>query len=423
MGEGNGNLLVIGVGRGKAVGIAAVQLISLRSCQFLYIELIAQRKVCCKLAFSVCPGGHLPDQRILLHDDRSGIVFDFGIGIQAVNRSANRRLCQLVLLQCINFYLLTVIVEGCRPDNRICAVTAFRQGHRLALALVHVIGRRTGLRNHIGSEGQVVQDCLSVLIGCECRNRSPLLIDNRSVSCRDIRTGRYAVLRSGKLCRLILEGRTIVIRHCPGQDRSFFVHLQGPEYLIVRNGLGSSRPRRYRHAFRCDLCAVTLRRRQLLQIYSSGHIQFHSGRPVRIRRRHLGDQLCAGSIGVDSENRTGEFPLTGRIRFHNSQFGFLHPGHINLDIFLFLIDCLPKHQGQVLRIRSGCDLIRGVILRHASLHLCMPGKGYILRLCQRSREIELRPTVDLYLRTGFTGLARCFVVQLHASRQLKSNGL
>ena len=53
----------------------------------------------------------------------------------------------------------------------------------------------------------------------------------------------------------------------------------------------------------------------------------------------------------------------------------------------------------------------------------MPGKGYILRLCQRSREIELRPTVDLYLRTGFTGLARCFVVQLHASRQLKSNGL
>ena len=125
MGEGNGNLLVIGVGRGKAVGIAAVQLISLRSCQFLYIELIAQRKVCCKLAFSVCPGGHLPDQRILLHNDRSGIIFDLGIRVKTVNRAADRRLRQLVLLQRIDFHFLAVVIESRSADNSLCAVAAF----------------------------------------------------------------------------------------------------------------------------------------------------------------------------------------------------------------------------------------------------------------------------------------------------------
>ena len=109
MGEGDGNLLIIGVSCGETIGVAAVQLISLRGGQFLHVKLIVQRKVCCKPAFSVCPGGHLPDQRIRLHDDRSGIVFDLGIGIQAVNRAADRCLRQLVLLQCIDFHFLTVI--------------------------------------------------------------------------------------------------------------------------------------------------------------------------------------------------------------------------------------------------------------------------------------------------------------------------
>ena len=53
----------------------------------------------------------------------------------------------------------------------------------------------------------------------------------------------------------------------------------------------------------------------------------------------------------------------------------------------------------------------------------MPGEGYIRRLGQGSREVELRSAVDLYLGSGFAGLSGCFVVQLHALRQFKGNGL
>ena len=249
MGEGDRSLLVIGIGCGKAIGIAAIQLITGRSRQLFHIELIAQWKICCKFPFSVCSGCHFPDQRIFLYDDRAGIVLDLRVGIQAVNRTADRGLRQLILLQSIDFHLLAVIGECCRAYNGLRAVAAFGQGHRLALALIHVVGRRTCLRDHIGSERQVVQDSLSVLIGCESCNRSPLLIDNRSVSRRNIRTGRYRVLRTGKLCRLVLEGRTVVVGGRAGQHLTFLIHLQSSEDLVVRNSLRGGCSRRYRHSF------------------------------------------------------------------------------------------------------------------------------------------------------------------------------
>ena len=53
----------------------------------------------------------------------------------------------------------------------------------------------------------------------------------------------------------------------------------------------------------------------------------------------------------------------------------------------------------------------------------MPGEGYIRRLRQRRREIELRSSADLYFRTGLAGFPGCFIVQLHAVRKLEGDGL
>ena len=125
MGEGDRRLLVVGIGGGKMVRVAAVQLISGRRSKLLHVELKADRKIRSKLPFPVIPGSHLADQGILLHDDGSADIGDIRIRVKAVDRTANRRLRQFVLLQCSHLHLLAFIGKCRRSDDGIRAVAAF----------------------------------------------------------------------------------------------------------------------------------------------------------------------------------------------------------------------------------------------------------------------------------------------------------
>ena len=362
MGESYGCLFIVGVGSRKVVDITAVQLIAGRSREFFDIELIPDRKVGRELSLSVRTGRYFPDQGIFLDNDRSCGVFNVRVGIESVDGALDDGLSELVLFYSRDLHLLTVVAE-CRCTGHISTGAACREGNSLAFPFIYIICGGAGLCDHICSHVQVGEGSFTIAPGLDRADRSSLLVDDGPVRGSDVRTCCHTVGCSGEFVCFVFEYGSAAVRCGSGQDLALLGDLDGSHDLIILEALCHGRTGR---KIDCsDFCGKfkTFGWSQLFQIHGSGSIELHSGSTVCICGGHLYQQACACLVGIDSIDRSGKLFRTSGIGLGNGELRALDPGHGQLHIFGFGIDCFSENKCEILfLVRTSRDHVGGVVL-------------------------------------------------------------
>ena len=168
---------------------------------------------------------------------------------------------------------------------------------------------------------------------------------------------------------------------------------------------------------------ISCRNRDLFQINNFlclFHCKLRS--TILICCRHLCNQLCTCSIGIDTVHCTGQCISCILIFLYNGYLAFFRPGYSKIHIFL-ISDTFTENKSQILCSGSCYNLVSRVFFINASLHPRRKCSTDALCLIKWCCQIKLCTSTDFYTCSCSTGFSGCHIYKLYTTWQLESDCL
>ncbi len=362
---------IIRIGKRERINIIRISHIIRRSLNLLYLIAVTNRQIRRKSCRAVAAGRNTFDQSPFFHDHTARRVFNIARCIQTDHCIGKRSLGISIHFVYRNRSLLAVIGKRDRSKYRFNRLSSKGKRHRLALTRIIIICRCLCFFNHIGSKDKPRKSCHPV-----CSGRQPLFykvtaaVHLCAVGIVNIRPSIDVVNSTRQTAVFIGECYPCGSDRRTGQHLALFVNSQFSKLFFIRYCHGSRGIVHQFHVISRRIDTVTGRSCNLLQIHRILCLnEFHFGFTVLIRSRHCLDQLRAGFVGINSEHCPGErITCIYRIDLNNLYCRHLNPGHRQGNVLL-AGHTLAKHESQILRGTSGRNLISGIFLCDAALHL------------------------------------------------------
>ena len=143
---------------------------------------------------------------------------------------------------------------------------------------------------------------------------------------------------------------------------------------------------------------------------------------ILISCRHLCNQLCTCSIGIDPVHCTSQCISCILVFLYNGYLTFFCPGYFKIHIFL-ISDTFTENKSQILCSGSCYNLVSRVFFINASLHprrKCSTDDLCLIKWCC---QIKLCTSTDFYTCSCSTGFTGCHIYKLYTAWQLKCDCL